>query len=391
MVAEPSFYVHPWTVDDGTPDNAIMGTVRRADGYLWVVTRSGLFRFDGVKTQSVRPVSSAVIPGIVTPVLREDRRGRMWLTKDTGVIACVDGADIRLFTEQDGLPAPKPLSMAEDAEGAIWLSYYDAPSLCRIKDGKVRTLDATAADQPGQGLTVLTGDSRGTVWFARGHQVGVLRGERLLPLLERRQPVTGIAAGHQEGVWFSDGKQVWKYREGGTLESRGQVPLGNVNLLHEDERGRLWAATVVNPSSAMLFCDEGHGFRSVPIQCPYIVSLADDREGNLWVGTRRAGLFQVRSRMVEVVNPSADVPVGVRSVCEDRDGTRFAVYASVNLTCSQGPDWQLPAEPLGPAGRFCRVRGGRSTRRRVDRHPQRRAVPVARRQLLPHAGLRGSN
>jgi len=50
--------------------------------------------------------------------------------------------------------------MAEDGQGAIWLSYWNSASLRRIKDGKVQTIDA-AASPSGEGVTMLTGDSRG--------------------------------------------------------------------------------------------------------------------------------------------------------------------------------------------------------------------------------------
>ena len=338
-----------------------MGAQRRADGYLWVATRAGLFRFDGVKYQSVRELSFAALPGVVTPIMCQDRRGRLWLVKDNGVVACVDGPNTRIFTKQDGLPFPKPTSMAEDGGGAIWLAYHTGP-LCRIKDGQVQTIDA-AADLAGEERVWLAGDSKGQVWFARGNQVGVLRAGRLVPLLTQEQPVTCLTAAWQGGVWFSDGSQIWNYRDG-LLDPVGMVPAANVRVLHEDPRGRLWVATSAEgQSSAGLFCYDGHGFRVVPVVCPFIVSLGADREGNLWVGTRRAGLIQVRLRTVELVTPVADVSPDIQSVCEDPSGMRFAVGDNGLLACAQEDGWKLMTAQRGwPGGRVACVaadpRGG---------------------------------
>src|SRR5438477_304232 len=45
-----------WQLDQGLPNNFVVGTARTSDGYLWVATRLGLARFDGVRFE---PVASA--------------------------------------------------------------------------------------------------------------------------------------------------------------------------------------------------------------------------------------------------------------------------------------------------------------------------------------------
>jgi len=244
LCPDASFYVHPWTVDDGTPLNTVMGVVRRADGYLWVATRFGLFRFDGENFESVSQLSEAALPGVVTPVLCEDRRGRLWLTKIKSNVVCVDDGEIRVFTPRDGLPQQTPLSIAEDKEGAVWISYYNPTApLCRIKDGLVQTFDF-APGGTDKSPTLLAGDSHGQLWFARGRQVGVLRDQHLVPLQTLERPVTCITAVRSGGLWVSDGRQVFKYRDGEPLKSLGSVSSsGIVNCLYEDRRGRLWVAS----------------------------------------------------------------------------------------------------------------------------------------------------
>lgn len=351
LYPESSFSVHAWTVDDGTSFNTVMGAVRRADGYLWVATRVGLFRFDEKEFKSVPQVSNTALPGFVTPVLCEDRRGRLWLSKSSGLVACIDGANIRTFILRKGIPKQSPLSMIEDGEGAIWLSYYDSRApFCRIKEGGVELVDA-AAGLPGEYTTLLASDSLGQVWFARGAQVGVLRDNRLLPLLTQRQVVTAITGSRSGGVWFSDGGVIFRYREGGTPTEMGSVPSGKVNVLYEDRRGRLWVATDTNQSSAGLFLYDGKAFRQVPVVCPYILSLTDDVEDNLWVASRRQGLIQVRLKTIELVAPFKDKSGGLQSFCEDKGGNGFAVDVSGRLARRQGGIWnEVTSLPRGEEG-----------------------------------------
>lgn len=351
VAGEASFYVRSWTVDDGTPTNTVMGVVRRADGYLWVATRVGLFRFNGEEFKSVPRVSAAALPDYVSPAICEDSRRRMWLGK-FGIVACVGGADVRVFRVGDGLPEQRPISMAEDKDGSLWVSYKStAVPLCRIREGKVEALGPDAAGVSGADETWLVRDPRGPIWFASGCQVGVLRDGRLATLLTRERPVTSLAAAGRGGVWFSDGAGIWSAREDGRVEPLGEVPGGRVSVLHEDGRGQLWVACNTEKTAA-LFLYENKRFRPVPVVCPHVMGLADDREGNLWVSTRRTGLIQVRVRTVELVKPISDMLAGVQSFCEDRGGMCFAVSVNGLLASSQGQAWREMTEPLGWRGGF---------------------------------------
>ena len=336
---EKTFFVRAWRVEDGTPANTVVGVARRPDGYLWVATRTGLFRFDGENFQPCPQVSAAALPGLMVPVMLRDRRNRLWLAKDRGAMACVDGAATRVFTIRDGLPDLQPVSMAEDGEGAIWISYAAGP-LYQIKDARVQPCEATAG-MSGQEASWLIADRQGQIWFARGGGVGVLRAGRFATLLTLEQPALRLAAARGGGVWLSDGQKVWKFKEGGKLELLGRIPAGQVKLLREDQPGRLWAAVALEGPLGGLFCHEGGDFKRVPISCTAVVSLSDDREGNLWVGTLGAGLLQVRPRAVELVNPEADVPlVAVQSFCEDNNGMRFAVGQNGLLARWQNSAWE---------------------------------------------------
>ena len=45
----PNYITRVWTTDDGLPDSSVTAVLQSHDGYLWVGTRSGLARFDGVR------------------------------------------------------------------------------------------------------------------------------------------------------------------------------------------------------------------------------------------------------------------------------------------------------------------------------------------------------
>jgi hypothetical protein len=80
-LAENPFYMQVWTADDGLPENRVVGVTQTSDGYLWVLTRGGLMRFDGVQFQ---PFESANSAGFITSTMWNlylDRQGRQWIDK----------------------------------------------------------------------------------------------------------------------------------------------------------------------------------------------------------------------------------------------------------------------------------------------------------------------
>lgn len=345
---DQAFFIRSWTVEGGTSDNTVVGALRRPDGYLWVAVPAGLFRFDGVRFESFWPPSANVSPGAVTPPMVLDRRGRLWLSRSDGAVVCVGAKAPRVFTSRDGLPALKPVSMVEDAEEGIWLSYGD--EFRRIQHGRVQPVAApTRWGSPGPAW--LCGDVSGQVWRARGKRVGVMRAGRYVHRLDTPQPVVLMAAARRGGIWLYDGAQIWRYQEGGKPEPLGVPAPGELKMLYEDRFDRLWAVPVSDVPVSRLYCHYGSGFKLVPVSLAGIESLSDDCEGNLWVGTRGSGLVQVRLRTVELINPKADVPlVAVHSFCEGAGGVRFAVGPAGLLARWRGSGWERMTAQLGWPG-----------------------------------------
>lgn len=355
---EPSYFVRFWSVNDGTPYNTVLGAERRPDGYLWVVTREGLFRFDGEKFDSFRPVSRDVFPGIVTKAMILDRRGRIWITRECRVIACVDGSNTRIYSVNDGLSDERVYSMAEDGAGDMWVSFFDG-SCCRISNGKIQRITVPSG-WTGPDLISFTSEPSGKVWFAHGSKLGILRGDRFVTLLTTKSKVEGLASSRRDGIYYCEGYEVRKYNEDGDPSLVGVLPPGKLRALYEDRQMRLWAANSSEMLLSKLFFHDGTGFKQVDVSCSVIMSLSDDDEGNLWVGTRGSGLMQVRSRTIDLINPRLadrgasqdDRPpmIIVQSFCQSADGVCFAVGQYGMFARWKGSIWELMNSERGWPG-----------------------------------------
>jgi signal transduction histidine kinase/ligand-binding sensor domain-containing protein len=327
-----------WQCDEGLPDNTVVGIEQLPDGFLLVATQTGLVRFDGLQ---FRPYAAAagdsadLIQGLLM-----DRRGNLWLAKERGAVVCVDpqGRATTVVAPNKDRSNRVTRMLLEDAAGAVWVSYLGGV-LLRIEDGQALTF--TEQDGlPGGSTCQLALDRDGQLWFSQGEWLGVLR-EGKFRLLEKMTPqrISGARGG---GIWACKGNRLFTYREGGAVVEVAMLPRTDPEisptLLCEDRAGDVWVGT----RGTDLFRVDGKSgsFERVPMQ-QEILSFKEDREGNLWVGTRGGGLAQLKPRFAELRSIDPAFPLGgVRSVCQDRSGTLWAVGQNGWVSRNPGTGWQ---------------------------------------------------
>ena len=62
-----------------------------SDGYLWIGTQDGLFRFDGVRFVKFDRHNTKALPSHDVLVLRESRDKRLWIGTDRGLAVHQNG------------------------------------------------------------------------------------------------------------------------------------------------------------------------------------------------------------------------------------------------------------------------------------------------------------
>ncbi|MGN6555920.1 MAG: sensor histidine kinase [Verrucomicrobiota bacterium] len=346
-----SYSVRTWQAEDGLPENRVLGIVQSSDGFLWVATQGGVVRFDGVRFQRVRVDGSPGLIGGTMRVLLSDSAGRIWLAKEGGVVVCFDGQQVRTITPDQGLPKNETQrSMAVDGEGGLWIAYTIGKVIRLRSNGKVDTFSASDGLPTAHGVYSLITSRDGTLWFAKGGEVGIFRNGRFVVLENFGSSALRIAPSRSSGIWVSVGQRVLKFDRGmETVELGRIIPADSrdrssaePSVLLEDRSGAVWVGT----ASAGLFRCDSNSVARVEVSNPSILSLAEDREGNLWVGTRGGGLNRVHRRVTSLISSSTGLPVeAVQSVCQDATGARWVVGENGVLACSQGDKWvvQLPA------------------------------------------------
>src|SRR5215467_761342 len=106
-----------WRIQDGYFSGAVTSLAQTADGYLWIGTLNGLFRFDGVRFVRMTQLAGQQVPDVITSLLA-GRDGSLWIGGTaSGLSRWVNSKLINLNTP------PSIVGIVEDENGVIWFIY----------------------------------------------------------------------------------------------------------------------------------------------------------------------------------------------------------------------------------------------------------------------------
>jgi signal transduction histidine kinase/ligand-binding sensor domain-containing protein len=316
-----SQYAHTsWKIRDGFPRGLISSIAQTPDGYLWLGTEFGLFRFDGVRNVAFRPPANQELPSNWIFSLHVSRDGTLWIGTAKGLASWKDGK----LTQYAELAGRYLFKILEDHEGTVWASGMAVPAgkICAIRNGSVECFGDDGS--LGRGAFNLYEDKKGNVWA--GVKEGLWRWK---PGPPKFYPLAGEPDGIQSFGEDTDGTLLvgWnggihRFIDGKTelYSIPGRVGQIRARRLLRDRDGSLWIGTY---NEGLLHVHEGRTDVFGPSQGlsgETGVVLFEDREGSIWVATGN-GLDRFRDFAIPTfsVNQGLTSP-RIRSVIADRDG-----------------------------------------------------------------------
>jgi ligand-binding sensor domain-containing protein len=301
-----SQYAHTaWKIRDGFPKGAITAIAQTPDGYLWLGTEFGLFRFDGVRNVAFRPPANQELPSSFIFSLLVTRDGTLWIGTAKGLASWKDGK----LTQYAELADRYLFKLVEDQEGTVWASGMTVPigKICAIRNGNVQCFGDDGS--LGRGAFNLYEDSKGNLW-----------------------------AGVKDGLWR------WKPGPPKFYSLPGE-PDG-IQCFGEDSDGTLlvgWSGGIHR------FIDGKTELYSIPGREGQIRGrrMLRDRDGSLWIGTFNEGVVHVHDGKSDVFGLSQGLSGETGSLLfEDREGNiwvatgngldRFRDFAINTFSVEQG-------------------------------------------------------
>ena len=296
-----SQYKHDsWGTERDWPGGSVTAIAQTSDGYLWIGTDKGLFRFDGLKFHQFQLAHPD--PIWIGPVraLLVDASDNLWiLLQNTQVFRYQNGnfEFIRGWT-QSGQTA-----MARGTSGALLLSSL-AEGTLSYSDNRFRSLSSAALlTDAARGAHTQGPDQRETPssWFDR--------------LAAPNLVVISMAQTEDGKIWLGTENRGLFYLKDGRVSSasnrRGDT---KINCLLPIQDSELWVG-----SAKGLLRWNGTELTSAGVPPSLrnldVLSILRDRDSNLWVGTSR-GLFRYDANMVSLKSTTGPVT----ALFEDREG-----------------------------------------------------------------------
>ena len=100
---------------------SVYALAQTTDGFLWVGTSTGLYRFDGLKFEPFFELASDH-PILEVHALLAVGDGGLWIGYRNGV-AFLKQDKATFYTEQQGLPYGRVDSLAQTPDGAVWAAF----------------------------------------------------------------------------------------------------------------------------------------------------------------------------------------------------------------------------------------------------------------------------
>lgn len=274
------------------------------DGSRWRFKSGWVERWRGdrlEKSQAI-PWGETVL---VTAACDDGAGGLVAGTRGSGVYWLEGDGQVIHLTTSDGLSENYILSLCFDSEKNLWVGT-DGGGLDRVK----RKVFSTPAELAGGVGLSAAEDAEGGLWASfnlRGVSHWTTNGVLHYGVGRDSKPGPVLVDG-QERIWVgTSGEGLFQFRDGNSLP----VPTGpagtNIYVLFLGRDGTVWAGgrngLAGYGQRGMEFYSAAEGLPERPVR-----ALADDAQGNLWIGTGGGGLYRLRQgEIASMASPLRDI------------------------------------------------------------------------------------
>ncbi|MBI5835993.1 MAG: response regulator [Candidatus Eisenbacteria bacterium] len=362
------YAIRTWSGREGLPQNSVTSLLQSRDGYLWLGTQEGLVQFDGIRFTVFNRKNTQQLRRNWVASLFEARDGSLWAGTAGGGLLRYRAGHFTSYTEMQGLsrdwisgvcedsrgnlwvgtfngvdvipaggleepgrwlhyPGVRAVALLADPDGAMWIGTMGR-GLWRIQDGKIDSL-GLSRDLKDSTITALYRDRKGALWVGTaGTGAFVLEGGRVRRQYGRPDGLPGLMVGgfledHDGNLWLATDMGLCRLRDGriAALTTASTLHSANILSMCEDREGSLWVGTqgggltrVMDGKFVPLTTSDGLGRDEIGPIC-------ETPDGSVWIGTWGGGLARLRDGKITSYTKKEGLPGEViNALADDRRG-----------------------------------------------------------------------
>jgi signal transduction histidine kinase/streptogramin lyase len=327
-----SFDHQSWNSSAGAP-RRILAITQTSDGYLWLGSPDGLFRFDGQSFLRYQAQPEPALPPDSALSLLSLPNGDLWIGYNSGRISLLQHGHAVNYGVNEGVSLEAITSLAQRRDGTVW-----AGGLSGLKVLKSNRWSWISGEWnfPGPAARALYVDRAGTLWVATDKTILYLAaGSRKFRSTHIDAGLVGqIVAAPNGRLWMAETTRAvrplpLKSRLPPTGEPSIRVGSQGIQFAAD---GSLWLTTVGDGLRRVIRPYElkGHPDRfshaierftaEDGLSSDIAFSIFEDRDGNIWVGTE-AGLDRFRNPVKTILSQKAEgmqpSPASILSIFAD--------------------------------------------------------------------------
>jgi signal transduction histidine kinase/ligand-binding sensor domain-containing protein len=308
------------------------------DGYVWLGSNQGIFRFDGA---NVEQFEHPLLKGKAAWAPFVDKENSVWFGYPNGLLRIREATFTTVGTPE-GLPENSMAAVLEDRKGNMWVTYGSNGGITRISGNKI-----THIDHPLPRFVGLYEGNDGTLYAVQwGGNLFKVSNNKLLKVISAEQvgnaTITSVRSQKDGSLLVFGVVNIWHFRNGVLRPLLKDPPrMARFTFLGPD--GTIYVAT----PNAGIFQLVGEKLEQIDLSESALGVRARqygyaDREGTLWIGTND-GLLIHRNGTTKLLTPQDGLfDYSVFGFMEDDEGYLW-------MTCNRGPSRVLKQDLLDRA------------------------------------------
>ena len=307
---------------EGASCSRVSHIVQDDQGFLWFGTQDGLKHYDGYRLREYRhdPRNPSSLSGSYINALFKDSSGKLWVASDQYLDRYDPATEIFTHYRSDQIEGAVS-HIGQDREGIIWLATNHGLNRVDPVSGQMVSYRHNPDDSASLGSNLVRStfeENDGTFWVATTESLDIFdrrtgKVTRHLPL--RGRPMSAVDAmihlfeDHTGVLWvtFSSGNGLAVVDRGANSlkeysfqsAGSGSSSTSGVVSIFEDQQGTLWLGT---NNSGLLKLDRNRKefvrYRNDPgdpdsLSTDEVLAVFQGREGNIWIGTQGGGVNQL--------------------------------------------------------------------------------------------------